>query len=635
LRIKQYFIINFILGISQVAFSQVQSTQGWFEVNYQQGCTPLEVSVKTTIPESDVPIFQFEGRDDPNQIPWLDIYDSLTFTYTNPGTYMIYLTVQNAVPVRSDSIQINVINSVLPDFELQNCSSNGVLVDILDTFYDTYIVDYGDGTIVTVPNPTPAPTHFYASSGSYAVTLTGRLNNAPNNCGISMKSFVATVNLIPPFISRIDIDTLSQINIHFNLPQTVNYQMEISQGNDQLFQFFTNLNPTDTLLIIPNFAPEQNDFCFRIGALNPCGGNRVDSNVVCNINVGLNLVNNSNIVSWTHVQTGQEMEIRISRNSIPNYITIPSGPNSFNDVQVMCETSYCYSVTIVYFDGSESQSPMVCGTSFSVDTPPLIPDMSVDVVLDGVKIDWEFDQQIDTVYLVQYSNSNDVLIRDTVVVNSRFISTDLDAYPQTCYTHSYKDVCTNTSDESPQVCSIYLTTKSNGDGSVTLNWTDFMGFQDSIASYSVQKYDQSGMLLETINVGRSTTYDDQITGQNDQIVRYVIEGLPANTTFMPIHSNSVEAARRVQLHFPTAFTPNNDGLNDEFKPEYLFIKVYDLKIYNRWGQLLFSTEDIETGWDGTFNGKKVAAESYTYLANAEDFQGIKVARSGIVSILKD
>jgi len=618
-----------------LAFGQVQSTLGWFEVNYQQGCMPLEVSVKTSIPESEVPIFQFNGRDDLNQVAWLDVYDSLSHTYTTPGTYMIYLTIQNASPVRSDSIQINVLNSIIPVYDLQNCSGSGVLVDIQDTFYDSYIVDYGDGTIETVLNPIPSPSHFYTSPGIYAVTLTGRLNNAPNNCGAASQPFSAEENIIAPFISRLEIDTLSQMNIYFNLPQNVNYRMEISRGNDQNFQFFQDLNATDTLLTISNFSPELNDFCFRIGALNPCGGGRENSNVVCNINIELTLKNNTNTITWDHVQTGQEIEFKISRNSIQDYITIPSGTNSFDDSQVQCETNYCYSVTTIYADGSESKSSVVCGTSFSSDTPPLIQDLSVDIIIDGVRLDWELNSQIDTVYLVQFSNSNDVLAKVTTVVNSRFIATDLRTYPQTCYTHSYKDVCTNTSNETSQVCSIYLTTKSNAGGSVTLNWTDFMGFQDSIATYTIQKYDQSGDLIESIDVGRSLTYDDQITGQNDQIVRYVIEGSPSNTLFSPVHSNAVEAARRVQLHFPTAFSPNNDGLNDIFKPEYLFIRTYDLKIYNRWGQLLFSTEDINTGWDGTFDGNKVPLESYTFLANAEDFQGIKLARSGIVTIVKD
>ena len=636
MRIKRSaLLLLFIVGSCSISFSQIQSTLGWFEVNYQQGCTPLSVSVKTTIPESDVPIFQFNGRDDTNQVPWLDSYDSLTHPYNSPGTFMIYLTVQNASPVRSDSIQITVIDSVTPAFELRHCSGSGVLVDISDTFYDAYQIDYGDGTIENVSSPQPPPFHFYSNSGNYLVTLVGKLINAPNNCGSATQPFTATNNLIPPIIRLIDVDSASQINLHFNLPQNSIYQMEVSVADDQSFQFFTDLSSSDTLLVIANFSPEQNEFCFRIAALNPCGGNRVNSNVVCNIISSLMLTNNTNSLGWSHIETGQEFEYRISRNTIPDFITIPSGTNSFDDTQILCETNYCYSVTTVYADGSESLSPNVCGIAFSTDTPPIISNLGVDVVSDGVRLDWELDTQMDTVYLAQYSSTNNLLKKDTSVVNARFFETDLSAYPQTCYTHSYIDVCTNTSKETPRICSIYLTTISNADGSVTLSWSEFTGFTDSISNYFVQKFDHTGASLETIDVGTALTYNDIITGQNDQIVRYVIEGIPSNSLFTQIHSNAVLAARQVQLHFPTAFTPDGDGLNDEFKPEYMFIKFYDLKIYSRWGQLIFSSEDVEVGWDGLLNGKKVAVGNYTFLANAEDFQGLKIARSGIVTILKN
>jgi len=68
------------------------------------------------------------------------------------------------------------------------------------------------------------------------------------------------------------------------------------------------------------------------------------------------------------------------------------------------------------------------------------------------------------------------------------------------------------------------------------------------------------------------------------------------------------------FYLPNAFTPNGDGLNDEFKPvqRYDFVKTYHLYIYNRWGQLIFETTDINTGWDGTFKGEPVEQGTYVY-----------------------
>ncbi len=70
-----------------------------------------------------------------------------------------------------------------------------------------------------------------------------------------------------------------------------------------------------------------------------------------------------------------------------------------------------------------------------------------------------------------------------------------------------------------------------------------------------------------------------------------------------------------RVSFPTAFSPNGDGVNDTFGavvgcplPEFVF------KLYNRWGQLVFYTEDQNQVWDGTFEGKDVPEGNYSYTA---------------------
>jgi gliding motility-associated-like protein len=58
------------------------------------------------------------------------------------------------------------------------------------------------------------------------------------------------------------------------------------------------------------------------------------------------------------------------------------------------------------------------------------------------------------------------------------------------------------------------------------------------------------------------------------------------------------------VYIPTAFTPNNDGKNDIFKPLVFGIpETYEFNVYNRFGQIVFQTRNILKGWDGSFNGK--------------------------------
>lgn len=69
-----------------------------------------------------------------------------------------------------------------------------------------------------------------------------------------------------------------------------------------------------------------------------------------------------------------------------------------------------------------------------------------------------------------------------------------------------------------------------------------------------------------------------------------------------------------KMYMPSAFSPNNDGYNDVFKATsfHEFELVY-LKIFNRWGQMVFETTDTNTGWDGTFNGHNQPIGTYVYV----------------------
>ena len=64
---------------------------------------------------------------------------------------------------------------------------------------------------------------------------------------------------------------------------------------------------------------------------------------------------------------------------------------------------------------------------------------------------------------------------------------------------------------------------------------------------------------------------------------------------------------------PNVFTPNGDTRNDFFFPVTSgTLEVVDLKVYNRWGQLIFDNDDLEKGWDGTYNGNPAPSEVYIY-----------------------
>jgi gliding motility-associated-like protein len=88
------------------------------------------------------------------------------------------------------------------------------------------------------------------------------------------------------------------------------------------------------------------------------------------------------------------------------------------------------------------------------------------------------------------------------------------------------------------------------------------------------------------------------------------------------------------LEAPTAFTPNGDSNNDVFKFESNEIKTFELKIFDRWGKIVFSTTDVTQGWDGTVNGHIQNIDTYTYYVKAETLYGYKFEKQGNFLLLK-
>jgi len=88
------------------------------------------------------------------------------------------------------------------------------------------------------------------------------------------------------------------------------------------------------------------------------------------------------------------------------------------------------------------------------------------------------------------------------------------------------------------------------------------------------------------------------------------------------------------LYIPNSFTPNDNNLNDLFYAYGTSIKIFDLQIYDRWGELIFRTNDIKLGWDGKYRGKLVEGGVYVYSVDCEWLSGVGAYRKGIVSVLR-
>jgi gliding motility-associated-like protein len=95
------------------------------------------------------------------------------------------------------------------------------------------------------------------------------------------------------------------------------------------------------------------------------------------------------------------------------------------------------------------------------------------------------------------------------------------------------------------------------------------------------------------------------------------------------------------VFIPNVFSPNNnDGINDNFRPVSTFSKHYEMAIYDRWGQLMFSESCKDRwfnckGWDGTYKNEPVLEDTYLYTITLYEEDGsFKYYEKGTVMVLR-
>lgn len=97
---------------------------------------------------------------------------------------------------------------------------------------------------------------------------------------------------------------------------------------------------------------------------------------------------------------------------------------------------------------------------------------------------------------------------------------------------------------------------------------------------------------------------------------------------------SVDADVYPLADLPKAFSPNGDGKNDILFVRGSGIVTLDLKVYNRWGEIVFETTDKGIGWDGKYKGKEQPVEAYGYVMNVTFVDGNTFFKKGNVTLLR-
>jgi gliding motility-associated-like protein len=609
-----------------------QQTAG-FSANSLIGCAPFTLEVtENANTGSTYTIYEY-GDNTP-------ITPQTTHTYRNSGTYTVIQRINNDNAVNKEaSLVITVLPAEIPEFSYNLCKNREVFVTVDDAQYPAYKLNFGDGNIqIVLPGETIS--HTYASTNNFNISLQGLVNenNSPGSaanvsCGTKVRSITPRDILPAPLLSRIREVNENSTNLEFTLQRGIQYQIEYSVNGTANF---TPLGVPDSqsFYLATGLDNANNYYCFRIAATDPCDGEIIYSNVVCSQLDEVLAENNENLITWETASENISSYQIFRDNMLIETINNP-GARAYSDQDVLCNEEYCYRIVANFIQG-ESQNLASCAVAQSDDTPPTIEDATASVEVQGINISWPEPLIQAKEYYIERSSDRGDYERITVTDTNSFLEEGINIENNfSCYKISYLDECGNLSEISGDICPILLTVSQNERNFNELVWTDYQGWSSGVDNYFIEKYDDEGNLFETVPIQAGLFYylDDQ-ENDNRQIITYKIRAVSLGTENWTVFSNPIYTEQPVRVFFPSAFTPNGDGLNDEFIAKGKFIRDLNMKIFNRWGELIFYSDNISEGWHGDYLGNPAPEGSYVYRVEVTDYNNKTISLSGSFMLLR-
>ncbi|CAN5494741.1 hypothetical protein BH23BAC1_BH23BAC1_50750 [soil metagenome] len=629
--IKKYFLA-LILIFAAPAFIQAQQTAG-FTVNSLVGCAPFTLEVTENANTGSTYTIYTYG----DNIP---ITTETKYTYSTPGTYTVVQRINNDNAINKEaSLEITVLPAEIPEFEYYLCKDREVIVSITDAQYPAYKLNFDDGNIQIVA-PGETISHTYAATTNYSISLQGIVNedktpgSAANvSCGTKVRTITPRDIIPAPILNRISEINETSTNLEYSLLKGIQYQVEVSlNGIDN----FTPLSIPDSqgVYLASGLDNANNYYCFRISATDPCDGEVIFSNVVCSQLNEVEAQNNENIINWETASENISVYQIFRDNVLIETINNP-GARAYADQNVACNIEYCYRIVAIHNQG-ESINLASCAVATSEDTPPTIVDATASVDAQGISFTWPEPPIQVREYYIDRSSDGNPYERIAIAETNSFLDEDINiADTYSCYKISYLDECDNLSEISGDICPILLTISQNERNFNELVWTAYQGWSAGVDNYFIEKYDQEGNLFETVPIQPGNFYylDDQ-ENDNRQIITYKIRAVSLGTENWVTNSNPVYTEQPVKVYFPSAFTPNGDGLNDEFIAKGKYIKDLNMKIFNRWGELVYFSDNVLEGWQGNYRGSPAPEGTYVYKVEVTDFNNKTISLSGSFMLLR-
>jgi gliding motility-associated-like protein len=524
---------------------------------------------------------------------------------------------------------VEVLGLTLPAVIATSCTTKSLILEIPtipDKKFDKYDIAWGDGQSSTVNKNIATVSHNYGSVQTYFITFTGKRDNLSCSSSniFSIKPDGIPPYLPPPSIRKVELD---EKGISVKLTSTASLSALILQkevgGTYQTLSQKSGIGVNQVNTI--NGLDSTKQYIYKLQIVDVCS-NKVESGEIYTINLKVKPEDSKNQLNWTAYPTTITNYDIISNGGVIGLVT-NNLTNSYSHQNTICGQKYCYQVK-AKIGGIESVSQLKCTDGKNLTTLAPITEGLVSIDNNStINLSWKLpigvaSDEITIIKSEELTGTYSFLKKGNINQYTDFF--DEKKSIQSCYKLSYADKCNNIAANSNAFCPVILT--SNGKD---MTWTPYEIFASP--TYSMEVFDSQKNLIKTLNVNgvfSITPKPEDFTIQN---LMFRVQTTSSDGRISYSNLRPLNFALKVLV--PSAFTPNGDGINDTFKIYTTFLKNYSLQIFDRWGNIIFTSIDPYEEWNGKINNSPPQNSEYVYNLNVEGQDGTQLRKSGIINII--
>jgi gliding motility-associated-like protein len=630
--------------------------QGNFTLAPNYGCVPLTVDFSATA--TNVIKFEWDMGDGT-----IDTNANTKHTYTQAGRYIPNLTLTDSAGCKVGLPPIDSI-SVFPNPQVdffaskkKACLGASITLtgDVVHPFPVNYHVWNIDGVL-----------HYSIGPHTY---LCNRLGNIPvmfkviddQGCvgqkidSVAVSVFKDTIPPQKPTAYRASVETDEMVSFSFPSNTEVDFDYYLIHYNWNGVSFgqqrpVNNLN--DTFQYFNNLSTRFYNYSYEMQAVDVCNNRSEPSRRHTTVELKANGVVNAVQLNWTpyvgwdSVNTYVVYRLNEQLNLFEKIGEVPGSNLAYVDSLVYCHKLTFYKVMASY-GGQVSMSDTAAAIPLFLANTPHTRTVRATVENNRqVLVQWQKrNHKFPYKFVIEKRSLDPNRMFKRIVLDqteTAFLDADVDVQN---YAYEYlvfiEDACGGLGEPSNMAKSLLLQIDMEKNDKLVadpvLSWNPYKEWASGVELYELFfRNDSLGIdqLIATKMMGDTFAVKHNYLSFNQDDYCYQVVAYQKDSNWVESWSNLACMNTAPRLYAPNAFTCNGDLLNDGFLIQGVFIKSFELRIYNRWGETVYETTDLYAAWDGTFNGAPAPSDVYVFVATGYGRKGKFATLKGNVTLLR-